>query len=145
MIEDFTSGTDKIDVSGAMKDAGVGALVFTDRFTGRAGEAMLKHDPRTGLSSLAIDLKGTGNADLVVKSKGEIKPADVQGGGKTPNVQPLPTPTPAPAPAPLQDKTLEGAAGLIQMFAITLLAFFAQLISLITSPSGQASAGKHQP
>ncbi|WP_339529686.1 MULTISPECIES: M10 family metallopeptidase C-terminal domain-containing protein [unclassified Pseudomonas] len=130
MIEDFTSGTDKIDVSGAMKDAGVGALVFTDRFTGRAGEAMLKHDPSTGLSSLAIDLKGTGNADLVVKSKGEIKSADVQGGGETPKVQPtpMPTPAPAPAPAPLQDKTLEGAAGLIQMFAITLLAFFSQLI-----------------
>ncbi|MXD08614.1 M10 family metallopeptidase C-terminal domain-containing protein, partial [Escherichia coli] len=82
-------------------DAGVSGLVFTDRFTGKAGEAMLKHDASTGHSSLAIDLKGTGNAALLLKSKGEIKPADVLWGGKAPEVQPSPTPTPAPAPAPL--------------------------------------------
>jgi serralysin len=152
MIEDFSSGTDKVDVSGALKEAGVRSLVFADRFTGRAGEAVLKHDPSTGLSSLAIDLKGTGNADLLIKSKGEIKPADVLWGGQAPEVQPAPAPAPTPAPppaptpapAPLQDKTQEHAAGLIQMFAITLLAFFSQLLSLLASPSGQASAEKNQ-
>ena len=161
MIEDFTSGTDKVDVSGALKEAGVRALVFTDRFSGRAGEAVLKHDPSTGLSSLAIDLKGTGNADLLLKSKGEIKPTDVLWDGQAPQVQPAPVPapapapaptptpppapTPAPAPAPLPDKAQERAAGFIQMFALTLLAFFSQLLSLLISPSGQASAQKKQP
>lgn len=160
MIEDFTSGTDKVDVSGALKEAGVRALVFTDRFSGRAGEAVIKHDPSTGLSSLAIDLKGTGKADLLLKSKGEIKPTDVLWQGQAPEVQPAPAPAPAPAPtptpappppvptpapAPLTDKTQEQAAGLIQMFAITLLAFFSQLMSLLISPAGQASAEKKRP
>ncbi|NWA38644.1 M10 family metallopeptidase C-terminal domain-containing protein [Pseudomonas reactans] len=147
MIEDFTSGTDKIDVSGALKDAGVSGLVFTDRFTGKAGEAMLMHDASTGHSSLAIDLKGTGNAALLLKSKGEIKPADVLWGGKAPEVQPspTPTPTPAPAPAPLPDKAQDSVAGLIQMFAISVLAFFSQLMSALTPSSDQASAKKTQP
>lgn len=151
MINDFTSGTDKIDVSGALKEAGVRALVFTDRFSGRAGEAVIKHDPSTGFSSLAIDLKGTGKPDLLLKSKGEIKPTDVLWEGQAPQVQPVPAPTPAPppsvptpAPPPVTDKTQEQAAGLIQMFAITLLAFFSQLLSLLTSPAGQASEEKKQ-
>ncbi|NWC37585.1 M10 family metallopeptidase C-terminal domain-containing protein, partial [Pseudomonas gingeri] len=79
---------------------GVRALVFTDRFSGRAGEAVIKHDPSTGLSSLAIDLKGTGKADLLLKSKGEIKPTDVLSEGQAPEVQPAPVPKPTPAPAP---------------------------------------------
>ncbi|CAI2796073.1 M10 family metallopeptidase C-terminal domain-containing protein [Pseudomonas fluorescens group sp.] len=155
MIEDFTSGTDKIDVSGALKDAGVRGLVFTDRFTGRAGEAVLKQDANTGQSSLAIDLKGTGTADLLVKSKGEIKPADVRWDGQAPEVSPLPkpapaptpapVPAPAPTPAPLPDKKQDSTAGVIHIFVVTLLAIFSQLLSLLTSSSGQASAGKKQP
>lgn len=141
MIEDFTSGTDTIDVSGAVREAGVQALVFTDRFTGRAGEAVLEHDASTGRSSLAIDLKGKGEASLLLSSKGEIKSNDVRWDGQAPEVQPAPT----PAPVPLQDKKPEDTVGLIQMFAITLLASFSRLLSLLTSPSGQASAGKKQP
>ncbi|MBO0493425.1 M10 family metallopeptidase C-terminal domain-containing protein [Pseudomonas sp. Marseille-Q1929] len=136
MIEDFTSGIDKIDVTGALKDAGARTLVLTDRFTGRAGEAVLKHDASTGRSSLAIDLKGTGNADLLIKSKGEIKPADVVWGGQAPQ------PAPVPRPAPLPDNTQEHTAGLIQMFAITLLGFFSQLLNVLTSPAGHVSADK---
>jgi len=104
LIEDFTSGTDRLDVSGVLKEAGVGALVFTDRFSGRAGEAVLKHDAATGRSSLEIDLKGRGNADFMVKSVGQIKPGDVLWQGQKPQVRPLPAPTPPsplPAPAPL--------------------------------------------
>ncbi|MBC3303407.1 M10 family metallopeptidase C-terminal domain-containing protein [Pseudomonas sp. SWRI18] len=145
MIEDFISGTDTIDVSGAMKEAGVPALVFTDRFTGRAGEAVLKQDASTGGSSLAIDLKGTGKADLLVQSKRAIKPADVRWNGHTPGDRPVPAPAPTPpAPAPLVDKTQEDTAGLIQLLAITLLGFFSQLLGLLTSPSGQAPAQKNQ-
>ncbi|WP_183143958.1 M10 family metallopeptidase C-terminal domain-containing protein, partial [Pseudomonas marginalis] len=155
MIEDFTSGTDKIDVSGALKEAGVRGLVFTDRFTGRAGEAVLKQDANTGQSSLAIDLKGTGTANLLVKSKGEIKPADVRWDGQAPEVSPLPkpapaptpapVPAPAPTPAPLPDKKQDSTAGVIHIFVVTLLAIFSQLLSLLTSSSGQASAGKKLP
>ncbi|WP_411379524.1 M10 family metallopeptidase C-terminal domain-containing protein [Pseudomonas sp. MPB26] len=154
MIEDFASGTDRIDVSGALKAAGVSALVFTDRFTGRAGEAVLKHDANTGHSSLTIDLKGTGNADLRVESKRQINPADVRWDGPTPpEVQPAPTPAPpapapepapAPAPAPLQDNSRQGSTGLIQMVTTTLLGFFSRVLNLLTSVSGQASAGKNQ-
>lgn len=155
MIEDFTSGIDNIDVSGALKEAGVRALVFTDHFSGRVGEAVLMHDASTGRSSLAIDLTGTGTADLLVKSKGEIKPTDVRWDGHAPEVQPTPMPTPkpaptprptpnpvpAPTPAPLPDKTPDSTAGLIQRFAVTLLAFFSQLLSLLMP----ASAAKNRP
>ncbi len=149
MIEDFASGTDRIDVSGALKAAGVSTLVFTDRFTGRAGEAVLKHDATTGRSSLAIDLKGKGHADLLVKSKGQINPADVRWDGQAqPQIQTQVPPAPAPAPpAPVQvtleDKSREGIAGLIHRVAITLLAFFSQLLNLLTSVSGQANAGEN--
>ncbi|UII73218.1 M10 family metallopeptidase C-terminal domain-containing protein [Pseudomonas sp. HN11] len=142
LIEDFTSGTDKIDVTGALKGAGVRTLVFTDRFTGRAGEAVLKHDANTGRSSLAIDLKGTGSVDLLVKSKGEIKPADVQWGGQAQKVQPAPVPVPTPAPAPSPDNTQEHTAGLIQRMVTILLGFFSQLLNLLTASSNQISAEK---
>ena len=143
LIEDFTSGTDKIDVSGALKAAGVRALVFTDRFSGRAGEAVLKHDASTGGASLAIDLKGTGNADMVINSKGQIKPGDVRWDGSQPEVQsvptPAPTPTPAPAPTPTPTpppgETPNGPSALIEMLAKTLSAFVLQLLQIIAPSS----------
>lgn len=44
LLQDFSSGVDKIDVMGAMKAAGVKTLNFTDRFSGRAGDAVLSYD-----------------------------------------------------------------------------------------------------
>jgi len=126
VIEDFTSGADRIDVSGALKEAAVSALVFTDRFSGRAGEAMLTHDAATGRSSLAIDLKGRGSADLLVKSNGAIKPGDVIWDGRKPEVQPMPRvqPTPlvqpTPTPSPPVDSTTGTLAALGEIITKTL-------------------------
>ncbi|QJI27998.1 metalloprotease [Pseudomonas sp. ADAK18] len=100
LILDFTSGTDKVDVSGAMKEAGIKALNFTDRFSGRAGDAVLSHDPKTGRSSLAIDMSGSGKADLLVASQGEMKSTDILGGDQVPTPTPGPVP---PHPAPEMD------------------------------------------
>ena len=100
LIEDFTSGTDKLDVSGVLKEAGLSALVFTERFTGRAGEAVLKHDAATGRSSLQIDLKGTGSGGFQVNSIGRISPGDVLWNGQQPEVKPLPRVVPQPTPTP---------------------------------------------
>lgn len=143
MIEDFTSGADLIDVSGALKEAGVRALVFTDRFTGRAGEAVLKQDASTGRSSLAIDLKGTGTAALLVNSKGPIKPGDVRWDGQAPEVKP--TPAPPPTPAPMPGETPDNLPGVIERLARVLLAFVTQLMSLLMPSTGQACSEKKRP
>ena len=139
LIEDFTSGTDKIDVSGALIASGGRALVFTDRFSGRAGEAVLKHDASTGRSSLAIDLKGTGNADMVINSKGQIKPGDVRWGGSqpvpSPSPSPSPTPTPTPQPTPQPSETPTGPSALFEMLAKTLSALLLQLMQFIAPSS----------
>jgi Ca2+-binding RTX toxin-like protein len=142
LIEDFTSGTDKIDVSGALKEAGVRALVFTERFSGRAGEAVLKHDPGTGLSSLAIDLKGTGSADLLVKSKGGIRQTDVLWSGQAPEIRPVPTPAPTPTPTPAPDKVPDQPTGVVEALARTLATFLMQLLRLFTPSSAEATAGR---
>ena len=138
LIEDFTSGTDKIDVSGALKEARVGALTFTDRFSGRAGEALLRHDAATGRSSLEIDLKGSGSADLVVKSIGQIKPGDVQWQGQKPEVKPapkvVPTPAPAPPPAPPLDSSADPLAALREVM-IKAFSALLQWIQNIVQPS----------
>lgn len=135
MIEDFTSGSDKIDVSGALRASGARNLVFTERFSGRAGEAMLKHDASTGLSSLAIDLKGAGHADLLIKSKGQIKPADVRWDGRVPDVQPTPVPTPQVDAAP--DKQTSMIDALTKAFSV----FIVQLRQLLMSSPNKPAAG----
>ncbi|QJI32084.1 hypothetical protein HKK55_26420 [Pseudomonas sp. ADAK18] len=77
LLLDFTSGQDKIDVSGAMREAGIHALNFVTRFSGRPGEAVLGYNAYTREHSLAIDLNGTGKSDLFIRSNGIVKPTDV--------------------------------------------------------------------
>ncbi len=74
---DFTSGTDKIDVSGAMQKAQAKALTFAQAFSGKAGETLLAYDQTTGKGSVSIDLNGNGRADLLIKTHGQVKPEDV--------------------------------------------------------------------
>ena len=105
LLMDFSSGLDKIDVSGALREAGVNSLRFVQRLSGRAGEAVLGYNPSTRESSLSVDLNGNGNADLFIRSNGAIRASDVISNGATvhPPVTPpppAPAPTPAPAPAP---------------------------------------------
>jgi hypothetical protein len=83
LLADFSSGQDKIDVSGALREARVDSLRFVARFSGRAGEAVLGYNPSTRESSLSIDLNGNGNADLFIRSSGAIKASDVIVNGST--------------------------------------------------------------
>jgi Ca2+-binding RTX toxin-like protein len=91
VLADFTTGTDKIDVSGMLRKAGIKALKF-GALTGRPGDAVLTFDHASGEGSLAIDLSGNGKADFLLKSKGQINPGDVLGhGGKPDDPKPKPS------------------------------------------------------
>ncbi|MFL1561808.1 M10 family metallopeptidase C-terminal domain-containing protein [Pseudomonas sp. O64] len=119
IIKDFTSGIDKIDVAGVLREAGLKSLNFADRFSGRAGDAVITHDSTTGRSTLAVDTKGSGTADMLITSHGQIKPSDVTWSAQVPTVTPTvdvipgpvpeptsePTPTPEPAPEPIPAPT----------------------------------------
>ncbi len=105
LLMDFTSGTDKIDVSRLICAAGLNKLDFVSVLTGKAGQAVLSYDAQTGMGSLAIDLKGSGKADLLVKTLSEIKVEDVwvRGGGD-PEPEPKPKPKQDPKPKPTNDE-----------------------------------------
>lgn len=76
-IMDFTSGTDKIDVTGALRSAGLSSVSVVNAWSGKAGEALLTYDERSGMGSVAIDLNGNGRADLLIKTHGRVKPTDI--------------------------------------------------------------------
>lgn len=76
-LMDFTSGTDKIDVSGALQKARVSGLNFVQTFSGKEGETLLTYDQATGKGSVSIDLNGNGRADLLIKTHGQVKPEDI--------------------------------------------------------------------
>ncbi|NWA64997.1 M10 family metallopeptidase C-terminal domain-containing protein, partial [Pseudomonas reactans] len=78
LLLDFTTGKDIIDLSAMSKSAGV-ALNYVDKFTGKAGETMIKFNSTTARYLLAIDLTGDGNIDFLVKSTRLISPEDVVG------------------------------------------------------------------
>lgn len=86
-IMDFTSGTDKIDVSGALKSANSPALVFVDGLTGKAGETLLTYDKKTATGSVSIDLTGNGKPDLLIKTHGQVKAQDIVSGAPQLRVQ----------------------------------------------------------
>ncbi|WP_262385218.1 M10 family metallopeptidase C-terminal domain-containing protein [Pseudomonas fluorescens] len=77
VLMDFISGTDKIDVSRAMKHANVASLAFVSEMTGKAGDAVLIHDASGNKGSVAIDLTGDGKADLLIRTHGQVKPGDI--------------------------------------------------------------------
>ncbi|MBD8671118.1 M10 family metallopeptidase C-terminal domain-containing protein [Pseudomonas lurida] len=93
-ILDFESGTDKIDVSGVLKAARVSNVKVVELFTGSAGEVVLGYDHRTGQASLSLDLTGNAKADVFIKAKGLIQPADLVTGKSLDPVVPRPDPTP---------------------------------------------------
>ncbi|UEH10184.1 M10 family metallopeptidase C-terminal domain-containing protein [Pseudomonas sp. HN8-3] len=111
IIQDFQSGIDKIDLTGVLQTAQLKSLNFSDRFKGRAGDAVLGHDSATGRFTLAVDTTGTGTADLLVTSQGQIKQTDVVWSGQAPTVIPFPTPetivapVPEPLPMPIPEPT----------------------------------------
>lgn len=88
-IMDFTSGTDKIDVSRALKSAGLTTLSFVSAFSGIAGEGLLTYDEKSGNGSVSIDTTGDGKANLLINTHGQIKPQDIL---TAPDATPTPTP-----------------------------------------------------
>ncbi|MGZ0718106.1 M10 family metallopeptidase C-terminal domain-containing protein [Pseudomonas palleroniana] len=107
-IQDFSSGIDKIDVSGVIHEARLKELNFTDQFSGRPGDAVLGYDAQTGRSRLSVDTTGNRRASLLITSQGQIKQADVIWSGQPPtqvlpapaSVAPLPEPIPESEPEP---------------------------------------------
>ncbi|WP_196491995.1 M10 family metallopeptidase C-terminal domain-containing protein, partial [Pseudomonas fluorescens] len=73
-IFDFTSGSDKIDLSGITKGAGV---TFVNAFTGHAGDAVLTYASGTNLGTLAVDFSGHGVADFLVTTVGQAAASDI--------------------------------------------------------------------
>ena len=111
IIQDFQSGIDKIDLAGVLQEAGLKALNFSERLSGKAGDAVLGQDPKTGRFTLAVDTTGNASADLLVVSQSQIKQTDVIWNGQAPTVTPTPTPSPPvvpvsdPIPAPTSEPT----------------------------------------
>lgn len=77
LITDFSSGTDKIDLSGLLRNSRISGLNYVNDFTGKAGDAVLGYDPNTGHGSLSVDLTGNGKPDLLINTVGQIQPNDV--------------------------------------------------------------------
>jgi serralysin len=73
-IFDFTSGSDKIDLSGITQGAG---LTFVNAFTGHAGDAVLSYTAGTNLGTLAVDFSGQGVADFLVTTVGQAAASDI--------------------------------------------------------------------
>ncbi|MBV4481735.1 M10 family metallopeptidase C-terminal domain-containing protein [Pseudomonas khavaziana] len=76
-ILDFTTGTDKIDVSNILRAANIESLNFVNQFTRKIGDTIIRHNKKNNESSLAIDITGDGNADFYMTSRGEVKVEDI--------------------------------------------------------------------
>lgn len=77
-IMDFTSGQDKIDLSGLAPFASGGAMLnFVSGFTGHAGDAVLTYFAETNQTSLYVDLDGMGVAGFAVGTVGQAAMTDI--------------------------------------------------------------------
>ncbi|MNI81812.1 Serralysin precursor [compost metagenome] len=75
---DFTSGQDKIDLSGLAPFASGGAMLnFVSGFTGHAGDAVLTYFAETNQTSLYVDLDGMGVAGFAVGTVGQAAMTDI--------------------------------------------------------------------
>jgi|SRR5450830_1929739 len=73
-IFDFSSGADKIDLTGMTQGAG---LQFVNAFTGVIGQAVLSFTSATNQGSLAVDFSGQGVADFLVTTVGQAYSTDI--------------------------------------------------------------------
>ncbi len=77
-IMDFTSGQDKIYLSGLAQFASGGAMLnFVSGFTGNAGDAVLTYFAETNQTSLYVDLDGMGVAGFAVGTVGQAAMTDI--------------------------------------------------------------------
>lgn len=117
ILEDFTSGTDKIDLSKLLNDAGIKALNLVERHTGKKGELTLDYDANIKMHRLILNVSGDPDASLIILSMTPIKLDDIVTGTHpqrpttpppiNPDVTPLPKPTPKPKPKPESTPTPE--------------------------------------
>jgi hypothetical protein len=106
LIVDFASGTDRVDISTLLKRAAVKVLYIVDRFSGRAGEAVLTHNASNGQGRLALDLTGNGKPDFLVNCNGKIHYKDLMVNPEPPtSIEPEPDLTTAPEPEPTPPRT----------------------------------------
>lgn len=78
LLMDFTTGKDKIDLTEMRQETQL-TFEFVDRYSNKAGETILTHNPRTGRYFLGIDLTGNGRTDFLIKSLQPISSEDVIG------------------------------------------------------------------
>jgi len=77
-IMDFTSGQDKIDLSGiAQFSSGSATLNFVSGFTGHAGDAILTYFAESNQTSLMIDLTGHRTVDFALGTVGQAMTTDI--------------------------------------------------------------------
>jgi hypothetical protein len=51
--------------------------MLVQAFSSKAGETVLVYDEKTGHGSVSIDLTGDGRADLLINTRGQVKPEDI--------------------------------------------------------------------
>ena len=109
-ILDFTSGADKIDLSGILKKSQLSTVRIVERFTGRPGEIVLDYNQQTGRASLSLDLTGNARPDVLINAQGVIRSADLVTGKdlKRITAEPHKTPDPKLAPKPGASDTVYG-------------------------------------
>ncbi|MCF5074901.1 peptidase, partial [Pseudomonas syringae] len=109
-ILDFTSGADKIDLSGILKKSQLSTVRIVERFTGRPGEIVLDYNEQTGRASLSLDLTGNARPDVLINAQGVIRSADLVTGKdlKRITAEPHKTPDPKLAPKPGASDTVYG-------------------------------------
>ena len=77
-LMDFTTGQDKIDLSGLAKFAsGRTVLNFVSGLTCHAGDAILAYHADTNQTALYVDLSGTGTAGFAIGMVGQVAITDI--------------------------------------------------------------------
>lgn len=113
VLEDFTSGVDKIDLSRVLKDAGIEKPELVSVLTGRKGELTLSYDKNAKMHKLVLNVSGKPDSALLILSKRPIALDDILTHADSkpepgPEPQPDPKPTPVSCPRPDTRDTVYG-------------------------------------
>jgi serralysin len=109
VLEDFTSGVDKIDLSRVLKDAGIEKPELVSVLTGRKGELMLSYDENAKMHKLVLNVSGKPDSALLILSKRPIALDDIlTHSDSKPEPGPEPKPTPVSCRRPDTHDTVYG-------------------------------------
>ncbi|HGW5537068.1 hypothetical protein IPC451_17620 [Pseudomonas aeruginosa] len=75
VIQDFTSGQDKIDVSNLF--GGEFDILYVNAFSHVSGQAILSYDQTSNAGNLSIDFTGDSSSDFIIKLIGQVEVADI--------------------------------------------------------------------